>query len=543
MLVFLQFIRNTLIEAIMADCDVLIIGAGHNALVCGGYLAKAGYKVLMLERRPVVGGAVVTEEHVPGFKFDLGGSAHILINHTPIVQDLDLANYGLTYIDLDPIFFAPFPDGTHITIWKDLDKTCESIAAICPEDAENYRNFIKTWTPLAEAMVEAFNHAPTPANLVKYLGFGSKFGADTVERVSDLMRGYGQVLRQSFKSPKVQAMIAWMAAQSGPPPTEPLSAPFALWHPMYHVSGVKRPQGGSGMLTQALAKMIEAHSGTILTDSPVKRIVTQFGKAVGAETIDGRTFTASKAVVSGAHIHTTLQMLEDGIKPSDKRLLEKSRIGNGFGMIVRFAMDELPNYTALPSPEEGQSAPHHKALQFICPDMAYLDRAYGDYLGGIPSKDPALIAMTFSAADPTLAPAGKHTLFLWGQYYPYELASGESWDEIGDREADRMLDKLAEYAPNVKNAVIGRLVETPLYLERTLGLLRGNVMHLEMSIDQMMILRPALSISNYRGPMKQLYLTGASTHPGGGIMGAAGRNAAQVILRDLEGRSFFGFRL
>ncbi len=526
----------------MADCDVLIIGAGHNALVCGGYLAKAGYKVLMLERRSIVGGAVVTEEHIPGFKFDLGGSAHILINHTPIVQDLDLAQYGLTYIDLDPLFFAPFPDGSHITIWKDIDKTCESIAAVSPEDAENYRHFIKTWQPLAEAMVEAFNHSPTPANLVKYLGFGSKFGADRFERLSDLMRGYGQVLKQSFKSPKVQAMIAWMAAQSGPPSTEPLSAPFALWHPMYHVSGVKRPRGGSGMLTQALAKMIEAHGGTILTDSPVKRISTHFGKAAGAETTDGRSYTASKAVVSGAHIHTTLQMLEGGIKPSDRRMLEKSRIGNGFGMIVRFAMHELPNYTALPSPEKGQPGPQHSALQFVCPDMAYLDRAYGDYLGGVPSREPALIAMTFSAIDPTLAPEGKHTLFLWGQYYPYDLASGESWDEIGDREADRMLDKLSDYAPNVKKAVIGRLVETPLYLERTLGLLRGNVMHLEMSVDQMLAMRPALTMSNYRGPIKQLYLTGASTHPGGGIMGAAGRNAAQVILRDLVGRSFFGFR-
>ncbi|MEZ4557374.1 MAG: hypothetical protein R2851_14435 [Caldilineaceae bacterium] len=154
----------------------------------------------------------------------------------------------------------------------------------------------------------------------------------------------------------------------------------------------------------------------------------------------------------------------------------------------------------------------------------------------MPSRDPALIAMTFSAVDPTLAPPGKHTLFIWGQYYPYELADGRSWDDIGDEVADRMLDKLAEYAPNVKGAVIDRLVEHPLYLERELGLLRGNVMHLEMSIDQMFMLRPALTMSQYRGPVKGLYLTGASTHPGGGIMGAAGRNAATTLLHDLERR-------
>ena len=186
--------------------------------------------------------------------------------------------------------------------------------------------------------------------------------------------------------------------------------------------------------------------------------------------------------------------------------------------------------------------PEHRALQFICPDLDYLDRAYADYLAGRPAADPALIAMTFSAVDPTLAPPGKHVLFLWGQYFPYELAAAESWDAIGDQVADRMLAKLAEYAPNVADAVIGRLVQTPLWLERELGLLRGNVMHLEMSVNQMFTLRPALDMSNYRGPVRGLYLTGASTHPGGGIMGAAGRNAATVLLHDLSRKRLFSRR-
>jgi phytoene dehydrogenase-like protein len=217
-----------------------------------------------------------------------------------------------------------------------------------------------------------------------------------------------------------------------------------------------------------------------------------------------------------------------------RKLIEGSRIGNGIGMIVRYAMNELPNYTALPSAQ----GLHHNALQFICPDIGYLERAYGDYLAGRPAQEPALIAMTFSAVDPTLAPAGKHVLFLWGQYHPYELSTGESWDDIGQREGNRMLHTLAKYAPNVTDAVIGQLVETPLYLERTLGLLRGNVMHLEMSFDQMFMMRPALTMGEYRAPIKRLYLTGASTHPGGGIMGASGRNAAQVIIKDLSRRWF-----
>lgn len=516
----------------MADCDVLIIGAGHNALVCGGYLAKAGYKVMLLERRHKVGGAVVTEEHVPGFKFDLGGSAHILIHHTPIIQDLELEKYGLEYIDIDPLFFAPFPDGTSITVWKDLDKTVESIAQVAPEDAENYRKFIETWRPMAEASVEAFKHPPTPFNLVKHLGFGSGINDNRWERLSDMLRGYGQMLRGQFVGEKVPALIAWMAAQSGPPPTEPFSAPFAVWHPMYHVSGMKRPRGGSGELTQALQRMIEDNGGVICTDMPVEQIIVENGKAVGAETQSGERFTASRAVVSGAHIYTTMKMLGNDMPSAAERLVKKSRIGNGFGMIVRYALDELPNYTALPS-AGSDPEPQHRAMQFICPSMSYLDAAYGDFLAGRPSEHPALISMTFSAVDPTLAPEGKHTMFLWGQYFPYELASGESWDDIGEQIEQRMLNTLAQYAPNVKDAVIGKLIETPLYLERELGLLRGNVMHLEMSVDQMFMMRPALTMSNYRAPVKGLYLTGASTHPGGGIMGAAGRNAASVILEDL----------
>jgi len=523
----------------MPDCDILVIGAGHNALVCAGYLAKAGYRVIVMERRQVVGGAVVTEEIVPGFKFDLGGSAHILINHTPIVQELELAKYGLDYIDLDPLFFAPFPDDTHITIWKNVDQTCESIAAVSPADADAYQKFIDKWTPVSRAMVEAFLHPPTPLNLARYMVFGSSIGRDSRwDQLTDLFRGYGQVMKQSFSSPKIQALISWMAAQSGPPPSEPFSAPFALWHPMYHVSGVKRPRGGSGMLTQALAKMIQAHGGQILTNTPVKRLLIEKNRVVGAEAENGTKITARK-VVSGAHIHTTLRMLgAENISIQSRNLLERARVGNGFGMIVRYAMNELPDYTALPS--DDKPGPQHTALQFICPDLAYLERAYADYLAGMPSKNPALIAMTFSAADPTLAPPGKHTLFLWGQYYPYELASGASWDDIAQETADHMLNTLAQYAPNVKNAVIDQLIETPLYLERELGLLRGNVMHLEMSIDQMFMLRPALTMSNYRGPLPGLYLTGASTHPGGGIMGAAGRNAAAVLLHDLSrfGRIF-----
>ncbi|MCY4410441.1 MAG: NAD(P)/FAD-dependent oxidoreductase [Caldilineaceae bacterium] len=522
----------------MPDFDVLFVGTGHNALVCAGYLAQAGYHVGMLEGRSTVGGAVVTQEVIPGYRFDLGGSAHILIHHTPIVRDLCLEEYGLSYIDLDPLFFAPFPDGTRLFVWKDLDRTCESIAAVSQEDAANYYQYVNDWSPLAEAMVESFMLPPTPLNVVKTLGFQSGVRKD-LRRLSAIFGGYGKLLRTSFVSPQVQAVIGWMAAQSGPPPTERLSGPFALWHPMYHRSGVKRPRGGSGMLTEALARMIRAHGGSIATSCRVERILVESGRAVGVRTEEGDLFTAKRAVVSGAHIHTTLKLLAEQVPSARIALARRSRVGNGFGMMVRFAMNALPDYAAGSTFADGGSRPEHRALQFICPDLDYLDRAYGDFLGGRPSEDPALIAMSFSAVDSTLAPPGKHVLFLWGQYFPYELASGGSWDDIGDEIADRMLAKLAEYAPNVAGAVVGRLVQTPLWLERELGLLRGNVMHLEMSVNQMFTMRPALGMSNYRGPAKSLYLTGASTHPGGGIMGAAGRNAAAVLLHDLSRKPHF----
>lgn len=519
----------------MCDTDFVIVGAGHNALVCAGYLAKAGLKVHVVERRPVVGGAVVTEEIIPGFKFDLGGSAHILINHTPIVRDLGLEQHGLDYIDLDPLFFAPFPDGSHITIWRDIEKTCQSIARVSERDAVAYRNFVRKWEPLADAFLDAFLNPPTLAQTAQSLVVDTWGRSESfLETCRDALLGYGALVRRSFHDPRVQAVVGWMAAQSGPPPNEAMSGPLAMWHPLYHRSGMRRPRGGSGMLTQALARMIEAHGGTITTGAPVKRILVEGGRARGVECTDG-TVIRGRNVVSGAHIRTTLALLDHAAPDRFRRSVMKRRIGNGFGMVLRVAMNELPNYTALPTPDTVQGGEHHNALQFICPTMEYLDRAWDDFAAGRPSRDPALVAMTFSKADRSLAPPDKHTLFLWGQYYPYEMADGAHWDDIAEREADRMMDTLAEYAPNVKDAAIGRLVETPLFLERELGLLRGNVMHLEMSADQMFFFRPAAGAHQYRGPIPGLYLTGASTHPGGGIMGAAGRNASRVILDDLGG--------
>jgi phytoene dehydrogenase-like protein len=206
------------------------------------------------------------------------------------------------------------------------------------------------------------------------------------------------------------------------------------------------------------------------------------------------------------------------------------RIGNGFGMTVRCATSELPDYLA--SPSGGRPHESHHGLQLLCPTMNYVRDAYADYTRGVPSRNPAVIAMTFSAIDPTVAPPGKHTVFLWSQYFPYELAEGRQWDDVREQVADSIQEVLYRYAPNMRGAILDRFIQTPLDLERRLALLRGNVMHVEMSLDQMFFFRPLPELASYRTPVRGLYLTGASTHPGGGVFGASGYNTARVVLAD-----------
>ncbi|HYW11161.1 MAG TPA: NAD(P)/FAD-dependent oxidoreductase, partial [Longimicrobium sp.] len=299
-----------------------------------------------------------------------------------------------------------------------------------------------------------------------------------------------------------------------------------LWHPLYHEGGIARPRGGSGMLTQALARCIEAHGGSVHVGAPVERIIIENGRAVGIETRDGGC--TARAVLSGAHVQETLgRLLPDAHRPEG---VGRMRVGNGFGAVLRLALREPVSYTALPGREA------RVGLQLLCRDRKQIGDAYADFLRGDPASHPPIVAMTFSAVDDSLAPPGGEVLWLWAQYYPYEMSGGKDWDTISDAVADRILDTFEKYAPGTRDKVVGRMFQHPLALERELGLPRGNVMHLEMSLDQMFGLRPMAGMANYKSHLKGLYLTGASTHPGGGIMGASGRNAARVLLKDLEKR-------
>ena len=506
------------------DYDLIVIGAGHNSLVAAAYVAQAGYRVGVFERRSVVGGAVSTVEHVPGYQFDLGGSAHILIRLTPIVEELGLERYGLDYLELDPLFFAPFEDGDTVTIYRDVDRTAQALERSFPGEGEAYASFVETWAPFSRTVKDVFLSTPSPFELGKTFAFGDSAAIDWQSALGTILRPYGDVVDEFFREEKVKAPLVWMAAQSGPPPTEPLSAPFLLWHPLYHESGVARPRGGSGGLTKALRAHIEAHGGEVFTDAPVSEVLVERSKTVGIR-VDDQIYT-SKCVLSGTHILETL----DRLVPPEFRppQADSMRVGNGFGAILRLALDKPVEYTAAPGLES------RTGLQLICRNRQQILDAYADYLKGHPAQDPPIVAMTFSSVDDTLAPPGGEVLWLWAQYFPYELAGGQSWDDIGDEVADTILDTFEAYAPGTRASVVGSLFQHPLWLERELGLFRGNVMHLEMSLDQMFSLRPALGMSGYKGPVDGLFLTGASTHPGGGIMGASGRNAARVILEHLS---------
>jgi phytoene dehydrogenase-like protein len=507
--------------------SAVVIGAGHNGLVAACYLARAGLDVEVVERDSVVGGAVSTVERFPGYRMDRGSSAHIMVRHTGIVEDLDLPAVGLEYQDLDPWGFAPFgAEGIHFFV--DLDRTCASIEQVCgSRDADAYRAFVLDWSARNLRVFSAFQSAPTMAHLGRTLwGVGKSTGLGGLELSRQFLTTADSLLDEHFDDERLKTALAWMGAQSGPPTHEVATADLVGWNTVMHLKPPGHPKGGSGMLSVALQRRLESYGGRVRLGDGAAAITTTAGRATGVLTDSGEHLPAA-VVVAGCHVLTAVDLLGDGA-PGDlaERAHRGVRTGNGIGMVVRLATSALPRYVA--GTDETS-----RAMQLLAPSRHALRRAHGEYSAGLPPTAPAALAMTFSAFDDTIAPPGKHNVTVWGQWHPYELSNGERWDDIREREGSKLVEAVDRAAPGFASTVEHMHVQTPLDLERELGLRNGQVMHVEMAFDQMFMWRPMPELAGYRVPgVDGLYLCGASTHPGGGVFGASGRSAAGVALAD-----------
>lgn len=516
----------------MTDAGVVVVGSGHNALVAACYLARAGQRVEVLERDEVLGGAVSTVPRFPGHQVDRGSSAHIMIRHTGIIEELGLDRFGLRYLDCDPWGFAPAPaDGTGVPLvfHRDLDRTCASVEAACgARDADAYRRFVQVWGPRSRRVMRAFAGPPGPGRLIRsFWGLDARAGGSALSR--EFLQSGDALLDSWFHDERLKAALAWFGAQSGPPMSEPGTAPMVGFAALMHTLPPGRAVGGSGALTAALVARLRSDGGAVCSGDAVTEL-RRDGDGWRVRTESGRNLPA-RTVIAGTHILTTLELLRRG--EFDPAVLDdwrrRIRVGPGIGMVVRAATDALPRY---PGASIEESA---RGLQLLVTDRRQLRLAHGAALAGDLPPRPVVLAMSFSALDPSIAPTGQHQVSLWAQWHPYRLADGSAWSTHAEREGDRIIAEVDSAAPGFAAAVRERFVQTPADLERELGLVGGNVMHVEMSLDQMFFWRPLPELSGQRVPgAPGLYLTGASTHPGGGVSGASGRSAARLALRDLR---------
>jgi phytoene dehydrogenase-like protein len=519
--------------------DVIVIGAGHNGLVTASYLARAGKRVLVLERRPVVGGACVTEEVFPGFRVSTAAYVNSLFRKE-IVRDLRLHEHGFAVLERNPSSFTPFPDGRHLFLGPDAEMTRREIAKFSPRDAESYPKYEAMLERVAEVIEPwMMRRPPNPLRpglrdlwaLFRLWRAFRGMGTGAGEAIEILTGPARVILDRWFESDQLKATLATDAVIGAmASPSMPGTAYVLFHHVMGETNGKRGVwgyvRGGMGSLTQALAKVARGYGADIRTGAEVARILLQGGAVRGVALTDGTEFRAP-VVASNADANVTFQRLLDPrvLPPAFAEAVSRIRYDSA-SLKINVALSELPDFKACPGVEPG---PQHRGTIHICPDMDYLERAYDDAKYGRPSASPILECTIPSVVDPTVAPAGKHLMSIFVQYAPYRLREG-TWDALREPFADRCFDVLAEYAPNFKRAVIARQVLTPLDLERVFNLTGGNIFQGAMTPEQLFCLRPVLGHAGYRTPVRGLFLCGSAAHPGGGVIGAAGWNAAREIL-------------
>ncbi|AFY34157.1 beta-carotene ketolase CrtO [Calothrix sp. PCC 7507] len=537
----------------MQEYDVVIIGAGHNGLVCAAYLLKAGYSVLLLEKRSVPGGAATTEEclpqEAPGFKFNLCAIDHEFIHLGPVVEELELEKYGLEYLECDPVVFCPHPDGKYFLGHKSVDKTCAEIARYSERDAKKYAEFTDYWQRALGAMIPMFNAPPKSIidifgnyDIKKLKDLFSVIGSPnkTLDFIRNMMTSAEDLLNEWFDSEFLKAPLARLASELGAPPSQKTIAIGAIMMAMRHNPGMARPRGGTGALVQALVNLVTSKGGVILTDQHVEKVMIDDAKAVGVRVAGGKEYLAKYGVISNIDAQRLFLQMTDksDVDAVDRDLWERleRRIVNNNETILKIdlALDEPLRF-----PYHAHKDEYLIGSILIADSVTHVEQAHSKCtLGEIPDSDPSMYVVMPSALDPSLAPPGKHT--LWIEFFaPYQITGakgtglkGTGWtDELKNQVADRVIDKLATYAPNVKQATIARRVESPAELGERLGAYKGNYYHIDMTLEQMVFFRPLPEIANYKTPIENLFLTGAGTHPGGSISGMPGRNCARVFLQ------------
>ncbi len=506
----------------------MIIGAGHNGLVAANYLAKAGLHVLVVERADRVGGACVTDEIPPGFR--VSAAAYVSGLFRPqIIEDLELTKFGLRQIAFDPQAFCPFRDGRALRMWSDAERTSKEIARFSKKDAAAYGRYEAMWSEVYDLTEPMLLAPPVPiADLASLLK-----GPEAEELFRRLLFSSAEeLLREYFESEEVIAALANQSVIghfSGP--SSPGTA-FTLSHNLLGningmVGGWGVVVGGMGALPDVLATAARSRGAEILLSTPAERILVRKGRVTGVRLGDGKEIAATAVVSTADPKRTFLRLMEAGDLPADFLAAVRRIKMHGAAMKVNCAISELPRYPAAPE----TPGPHHRGSTYIGPSIEYVEEAFADAKRGRPSEHPWLEVVTQSVLDPSVAPRGKHTLSIYVQYSPYHLALG-SWDDIRESYGDRVVETLAEYAPNVPVAILARQVLTPLDLERRFGLTEAHQSHGEMGPDQFFSFRPVPGWANYRMPVKGLYLCGAGTHPGGGVSGAPGYNGAHAVLED-----------